>query len=47
MINNSSTKLGENEALYTTGTLSGGSASLKKVMAGGTYYVHVLVTDKV
>ena len=46
MINNSSTKLGENEALYTTGTLSGGSASLKKVMAGGTYYVHVLVTDK-
>lgn len=27
MINNSSTKLGENEALYTTGTLSGGSAS--------------------
>ena len=47
MINNSSTKLGENEALYTTGTLSGDSASLKKVMAGGTYYVHVLVTDKV
>ena len=46
MINNSSTKLGENEALYTTETLSGGSASLKKVMAGGTYYVHVLVTDK-
>ncbi len=47
MINNSSTKLGENEALYTTGTLSGSSVSLKKVMAGGTYYVHVLVTDKV
>ena len=47
MINNSSTKLGENEALYTTGTFSGGSVSLKKVMAGGTYYVHVLVTDKV
>lgn len=31
MINNSSTKLGENEALYTTGTFSGGSVSLKKL----------------
>lgn len=47
IMNNSATKLGEDETLYTDGTLSKEEVSFKKVMAAGTYYVHVLVTDNV
>ena len=47
ILNNTATAIGEEESLYTEGNLQSETTTIKKAKSAGTYYLHVLLKDKI